>query len=243
MPFPVHGKKLWKQHQCSWLDTYGTWLGDLPSANPGCCLYWNPLGPNQGGTDLTWRQYWVQWWASVVDGTAEDSCGAAGIPVSGSKAQCLCPRRRKISPDFVRSCGVDLKLKAGSLYHWAIRPSTHNLKDENNFFHGMWTPGMADAVFRRILASGRASCRPTSKENKGEWASSCVHNQKTTKTVRNCKLSIHLHDRIGHHVDVDRNSYTTVNHAYFCGRSAHTFTRTLLLFSVCFCRIFRMYPH
>ena len=46
----------------------------------------------------------------------------------------------------------------------------------------LWTPDTIHAVLQRVLASDRASCRSTSKENKREWVSSCVHNQRTTKT-------------------------------------------------------------
>ena len=88
--------------------------------------------------------------------------------------------------------------------------------------------------FRRILASGRASCHSTSKENKREWASSCVHKQKTTKTERSCKMSIQLHGRVRLRIDIDPNAYDTKVYAYSCSRWAHAFTRTQFLFSVLF---------
>ena len=56
-----------------------------------------------------------------------------------------------------------------------------------------------------MLASGRASCHSTSKGKKRESASSCVHNQRITKTKCSCIMLIQLHAHVGICVDVDRN--------------------------------------
>ena len=69
----------------------------------------------------------------------------------------------------------------------------------------MWTPDTILAVLPRVEASGWASCRSTSKENEREWASSCVHNQKTTKTERCYKMSIQLYGHVDLRVDVRRS--------------------------------------
>ena len=96
-----------------------------------------------------------------------------------------------------RSWTEDLLICSQMLYHWAIRPSLDNSRCKKLPFYCMRTAGATLEVLWWVVASW-ASCHPTSKGKKREWASSCVHNQKITKTEWSCKMSIQL--RIHSHV-------------------------------------------
>ena len=102
-----------------------------------------------------------------------------------------------------RSWTEDLLICSQMLYHWAIHPSM-NSNEKMLPSYGRWTPDTVHAVLRQVLASGRASCHSTSKGKKRESASSCVHNQRITKTECSCMMLM-LHAHVGICVDVDRN--------------------------------------